>query len=233
MDSDPTYTLWHPTLITENSQSQIGINITPGAYDKMPSGPKSFFENLLDDIGLKATVETWEILTYRSNYQGLRDKKADWMEKWPINWRIKITLVNKTKDLSFVTNEYFESYAYSSDPSYHLHDKDKMEKTTCLIISDFNENANLIKTQNKIENSELLKEMRKSLHTTQIPNFYVVNIGDTFFQLQIFLGQFPDSFYSEGAEYAKAVEKICLEGHGITSFEKRTDEWDEWDKLYD
>lgn len=233
MDLDPTYTLWHPALITKNGQSQIGINVTPGAYDKMPSGPKSFFENLLDEIGLKAAVESWEILTYRSNYQGLRDKNSDWMEKWPINWRIKITLVDTIKDLSFVGNEYFESYAYSSDPAYHLHDKEKMEKTACLIISDFNDNADLIKTKNKIEDSDLLKEMRKSLNIKQIPDFYVVNIGNTFFQLQIFLGEFLNSFYSEGAAYAKAIEKICSKEGGITSFEKRTDEWDEWDKLYE
>ena len=83
MERNPTYILWHPSLKQNSDGATLVIfNVTPLATNKLASGPKKFFTQFLKNINISAKAESWEILTYRSNYLGIKDHPDCWEDYW-------------------------------------------------------------------------------------------------------------------------------------------------------
>jgi hypothetical protein len=224
MDQDPTYTLWHPTLQHKpDGTSVIMVNVTPGAYDRMPTGPRAFFKRILEDIGVNADPRTWEILVYRSRYHGEPEETASWRVRWPINWRLSITLTQPLAQLPPLDGEYFESYAFSGDPQWHTSDQ---ENVACLVIADFQRKSTANRARTMVKRAAAVARTEQG-ETAVPPKFYGVEIGELFYQWQINLGQFPNTFFEHGADYALRIEAVCRQAGGITTFDERALEWDE------
>jgi hypothetical protein len=224
MDQDPIYTLWHPTLQHKpDGTSAITVNVTPGAYDRMPTGPRTFFERILEEIGVDADPQTGEILVYRSRYHGEPAETASWREKWPINWRLSITLAQPLAKLPPLDSEYFESYAFSGDPQWHKSDN---ANVSCLVIADFKSKSTSNRARTRIKRAAA-NERSGQGEPIVPPEFFGVEIGDLFYQWQINLGQFPNTFFEHGADYALRIEDVCRQAGGITAFDERALEWSE------
>jgi hypothetical protein len=225
MEKNPTYTLWHPSLMQEeDSFSTITINITPFACDSMPSGPKEFFIQILQDMGVSINPISWQVLTYRSNYHGEREDPMYWQDEWVKNWRIAIKINQKLTSLEPWSYEFRETSAYSVDPDWH--NQEHESAINCMIIADFKKKADLDITQVNINQSTQVQRMAEEI-SAPLPEFYTVEIGGMFYQLQICLGQFAETFFENCAAYALAVEDVCREVGGITSFDERVNEWGE------
>ncbi len=225
MEQDPTYILRHPSLNQGNDGSSIiTLNITPFAALMLPNGPKEFYTELLNDIGVTAEAKSWEILAYRSNYHGERDEPEQWRDLWVKNWRVAISLTSPISALPPLQDEYMETYAYAGEPRWH---ESKEELTIgCLIIADFRSKEAADEAEAAIDSSIEVQQLAEEISAPS-PEFYSVEIGGMFYQLQIFLGHFSETFFENGAAYALAVENVCREVGGITSFDERADEWDE------
>lgn len=218
-----TYILWHPALIhNTDDSSTVTFNVTPMATNKMPRGPKKFFTQFLKEINISSKADTWEVLPYRSNYLGIKYKPSSWEDSWKKNWRITIKLAEPILKPPVWQDEFIESYAFSTAPERHNTD----EKTTicCMIIADFQTKKAIENTKRAISRSIQLQRLAMENLAPQ-PEFYDVNIGKKFFQLQISLGQFPQAFFENGAAYAVAVETLCRDQGGITDFYDRVNEW--------
>ncbi|MDJ1471069.1 hypothetical protein QNI19_08385 [Cytophagaceae bacterium DM2B3-1] len=218
---DPTYIVWHPCVGRNSTDKTIvTVNVTPLGFDKIPNGPASFFDALLADIGLTYKASSWSILPYRSNYHADKETNKHWQERWLYNWRIAIMILEELTGQRLFDDEYFETYAYSFD--FLLPE----QEINCIIISDFRSFQDRDNAHDSILQSETIKSIRQVLAVSE-PEFYYVDIGRDFFQLQIDLGVFAESFFQTDFPYATMVEKICESCGGITSFDQRANVWGE------
>jgi hypothetical protein len=223
MERNPTYILWHPVLIHNTDGFKIvTFNVTPMATNKMPKEPKKFFTQFLKEINISSKADTWEVLPYRSNYLGIKYKPGSWEDFWGKDWRITIKLAEPILKSPVWQDEFIASYAFSPAPEWHNTD----EETTicCMIIADFQTKRARENTKRAISSSIQLQRLAMENLAPQ-PEFYDVNIGKKFFQLQISLGQFPQTFFENGAAYAVAVETLCRDRGGITDFYDRVNKW--------
>lgn len=223
MELDPTFYLWNPTLKQgSDALSIVTLNITPGASDRLINRPQSFFIQILNDIGIVAKPKSWDILIYRSNYHGERDKNKDWREQWPKNWRVSISLSETLSVLPLLRDEYTETYASGlviNKPEDEL-------MIGCMIIADFQNEKTLNNARSAINQSYDIKRLAMEI-SASTPKFYCIRLGQMFFQMQIYLSKFNESFFNTGAPYALAIEDICRKANGITSFDQRANEWGE------
>jgi len=198
------------------------INITPGSSFSPPVG-RTFVDQLLKEMGVGVGIRFWDVLTYRSNYHGDREKSAHWRERWPKNWRLAVTLENAVPRLPLLRHEYKETFAFSDPQELSLDDEAVIG---CMIISDFKTNKDAETAKNEIQCSKRLSEIAKD-YSAPNPEFLTINLGAEFVQLQVYLGKFSVKFYEAGADYALAVDAACRKAGGITSFDERANEWDE------
>ena len=140
------------------------------------------------------------------------------------NWRISIKLSEPLVVSPDWSDEFIESYALSTTPKWHINQEKSM--IGCMIIADFNSETARENTKMAINSSTPVQQLAREIMAPQ-PKLSSVNIGDKFFQLQIYIGKFSESFFENGATYALAVEKICRQLGGITDFYERINRWGE------
>jgi hypothetical protein len=95
-----------------------------------------------------------------------------------------------------------------------------------MIIADFKREKAAEAARTKILRSRAVKQAIASGSATP-PDVFSIALDSLFHQEQVYLGQFPRSFFESGATYARSVERVCRTAGGITSFEERAAEWDE------
>jgi len=225
MELDPTYLIWNPSLNQKDgSSSSITFNITPFAVLNFPKGPKEFYVQLLGDLGIGIEPSSWDIIVYRSNYHREEEETKNWQDHWKKNWQVSITLNSPIFELPALLEEYVETYAYSGDPQWY--ESNDQQEIGCMIIADFKDKTSAEKAKSAINTSDKIQKLAKDISAPS-PKIYSVGIGNVCYQIQIFLGLFPESFFENGAAYALAIENICNQRGGITSFDKRANEWGE------
>lgn len=197
------------------------MNVTPFAYDLMPGGPNSFFTQILRDVGVENAAESWQILTYRSGYHGEREQTAHWTDRWKKNWRLTITVADPLSGPLPFESEFYDTRASSADPQWH-----EAEELSpgCLVIADFNNEEQAHEAKRQILASDEIRSLVQAASGTE-PEFEGLDLDGQFYQWQIYLGKFPESFFEAGADYAVAVEEICLRQGGRVSFEERMAAW--------
>ena len=224
MEQDPTYIIWHPSLNNQDEDySSIVFNITPIATLNLPENSRYFYIQILETLGINVSPKSWNVIAFRSNYY--RDLETQyWKDCWPISWRVKIALNGSISNIPESSEEDIETYAYPTDVSWN--ECDEPQEIGCKIIADFKSPISTKYVHMAISSSEEIQKLAKDISAPP-PQLVGVNIGNKFFQLQIFLGIFPESFFANGADYALAIENICNQLGGITSFDERVNEWGE------
>ncbi|AFZ26217.1 hypothetical protein Cylst_4111 [Cylindrospermum stagnale PCC 7417] len=224
MEQDPTYIIWHPSLKQKDEFSSIiTFNITPIATLDFPTEPKEFYIQLLADIGIDIEPKSWDIVAYRSNYY--RDLESqDWQDYWTKVWRVVINLNGHIDKLPKISEEDIETYAYALDSQ--CNENNNQKEIGCIIIADFQSKTSAEKAKVAVQNSEKIQQLAQDI-SAPVPELYNLEIGENFYQIQIVLGTFPESFFINGAAYALAIENICNQLGGITSFDERVNEWGE------
>jgi hypothetical protein len=143
----------------------------------------------------------------RSSYF-VEDPDSDaWRDFWPIVWRVEVALPSKVtvpapKFGSIETDAKDESWEADS-PHHHRN----LKGAHAVVIADFDKAADLEKAQAAISADKKVGAA----------TFTVSSALGKLPELQIDLGQRPNSFFEDGAAVAKAVEKLCRQHHGTTN----------------
>jgi hypothetical protein len=211
--------IWNP--ITDPNQSQtIEFVLTQGDADSINKGTKKFFQQVLDDLGVEAQVEKWEVNKYRSKYYTDYLGEDDWRDNWQPVWRAQVTAKEKIKDLAEMEEAWVGTDA--TDETWKIAVEDDDEIVGCLVVADFKNGNDLKKAEKSILQNEEVGKMQKK-YSAGKPQFYTSEVMNKFKQLQIDLGDFPGEFFAKGADYAEYVMKLCRKANGTTHFTERAE----------
>lgn len=182
-------------------------------------GTNEFMQSLLHDIGVKAEILNWTFQVYRCKYYCEFQEGDDWHDHWPLVWKICIEVAGTLSPLPvrsfpFDGTDAFDSTWYaekqpSSDAVVH-----------CLVISDFDNEADLEEAQKVIADSISNGNLKylKEKYLVDFPIFSQSVVLGKYNQLQIDLGKFKGSFFAQGADYAEEVIKLCRKLNGTVNF---------------
>ena len=215
---DPSYYLWHPTLVSHDGRSAIFVNVTPTLYQDIPAGPLSFFTRLLADIDVPAQARGVTIVHTRCPYNGWGDDASDWRDAWPLNWQVFIDI--DPEDIEYeMAEEYYETEALGGNQNEHaigIHAGKTLHSVGCLIIADFRNAAS----------AEAAKREIGALRLDRL-SFLEKRIGRICVQVQIHLGDVDQSYFQGPMPEVARVHEIIARHGGLTSFDRRANEWDE------
>lgn len=202
--SEPTYLIWTPRFVeTTFATSAIRFNVTPLSAVDWPVGEGSFYGQLMGDVGVQQRILSWDVLPYRSRYHS--DPSAtDWRDRWKRNWRVTVHC-DRLPGAPPLFEEGYESFAFDAKPA--VPDGETMH---AFILVDF-------------PDSRLAGEARAALKHVVAgdPHFELVELKESFCQLQIQLGKVPDTFFVGAAAEANRIEQACRELGGWPTFDER------------
>jgi hypothetical protein len=216
-----TYHLWHPRL---RSDGALVVNVTPGEQWRVPDNRSELFQGFLQDLRISSGLESWEVLRYRSSYQGEPDS-SHWEDHWPVNWRVALKLTDPLREPPRLRDEFIGTFAFTVEALKH----EPAIECGVIVISDYEKVSDADNARNRILTSEEIKEWAHKLNAPE-PRFERLTLGTSLIQEQIYLGDFSEEFFISGAKYMLAVERICRLTCGITNFDERAATRDE---LYD
>ena len=215
------YHLWHPRL---SGQGALIVNVTPGEQASTPVASRTFMRDLLKTFSISAVPDRLEVLAYRSSYHAESDPDPDeWEDAWPLNWRITLFAAKAIEALPKLRHEYIGTLAF--DPAGM--DRRPPSKCACLVIADFESGAAADRCREEIAVAAPIAELKLSEQAPE-PQFERVVVEESIVQEQINIGMFGRRFFQRGADYAIAFETICRSFGGITNFEERSSERDEF-----
>jgi hypothetical protein len=105
-------------------------------------------------------------------------------------------------------------------------DENPPSKCGCMVIADYQSIASAEMTRINIRRSNLIAELMREYEAPE-PEYERLTLGESLIQEQIYLGEFNEQFFQQGAKYAAAVENVCSSAGGITVFEERADKREE------
>jgi hypothetical protein len=216
-DDAYTYLVWHPRIHVDGS---LVLNVTPGERSFVPS-KREFFQELLRDLKVSSDVESWDVLAYRSSYQGEPGAES-WEDRWPINWRVTLKLTKPLTNPPLFKDEYLGTFAVIAESL----NEESRPAYACFVISDYEKAGDADSARKALLASEEITTQRQNLSAPEL-EFERVTLDESLIQDQINLGSFDKAFFTSGAAYAVAVERVCQANGGITNFDKRANERDE------
>jgi hypothetical protein len=182
-------------------------------------GSKEFMQVLLRDIGVEADVLKWSVQAFRSNYYSELVGTDDWRDNWILNWKVRVETAEVLDPLPMRDFPFIETDAIDSTwVSTKMPGNDTI--VNCLVISDFDREAELEEAQNVIAetvSNGKLKELREK-YSAELPTFSRSEILGEYKQLQVDLSKFPGSFFAQGADYAEEVIELCRKMNGTVNF---------------
>jgi hypothetical protein len=215
----PNYFIWHPRL---RADGVLVFNVTPGEQSQLSARSKTFIKELVRSLKIKSSLKSFEVLAYRSSYHGEPDAEA-WEDRLPVNWRVTATLAKPPDQLPRLKHEFVGTTAFSVESL----DEPPPKEIGGMVIADFQTMKEAEKAQSKIGASVKIHKLARA-QRSPLPAFELVEPGASLVQMQIYLGIFPEPFIKTAAKYVSAVESICRSNGGITNFEERAAEWDEF-----
>lgn len=201
---EPTYLLWTPRI----ADGEVRVNVTPGSVDRWPKGSPEFYGQLLADLGLAGeTPESWTVLPYRTSYHGPDHPTGNPRVDWKKNWLVRVRTKKPPEPRVFPG--VLDTEAFDSGP-----EERESGGMACMVIADF-------ATSQKADAAKgtLLEEFGEEIARDDIETVEVG--GAPFWQLQINVGRFPESFFAEDAPRARRIEGRCRELGGWPTFEER------------
>lgn len=210
--------IWNPAIVPDHPDS-LEFILTRGDSDAVAGGTRQFAEELLQDIGIQATVTSWSIKPYRTSYFSEYLDSDDWQDTWQPVWKVRIVTTAHLGRVPKIDGPWTETDA--TDGSWSRADYlDDDTVIGCLVISDFTRKAALNKAQSAITKDETVQAMQRR-YAVRAPAFsHSVALGK-YPQLQIDLGAFPGEFFAHGADYAVHVRECCRQMGGRVNFADR------------
>ena len=213
-------TIYNPYILP--NQPKI-IEFVVGYADSMAigTGTDEFINGLIQDIGVETEAVKWTLNPFRSTYYSDFGKTDDWRLKWVINWKVRVELAENANLSGTINSPVIETNAF--DVSW-LSAKFPGDESIlrCYVIADFESEAHLKQAQNSIlefieHNSDL--PVLKSEANIGFPIFTESLLLGKYCHLEIDLGEFPSSFFRDGADYAERIVEICRQNRGSTNYQ--------------
>jgi hypothetical protein len=209
-----SFYIWNPRIATDSDQVEC---IVTGC--DVPGIPRSeaFISFLLGELGVDAKPESWNVTWCRSNYYTDYRDEPDWQDVWQIAWRLVITMGRLVPPKRFKRPAVpwleidFTGEDWLKKPDHDL---------TCLVNADFGKEADLQTAREAILGDPGIREMQAQSGSGQ-PVFAYTRVLGKYYQLQIMLGRFADTFYENGADYAGRILEICRRHKGTTHTSER------------
>jgi hypothetical protein len=202
--------LWSPTLVDEKT---VEVIVTRGDLNGIAHGTKELAAGVLETLGVDADVASWTVTPYRSKYFSEYLGEDDWRDTWQPVWRLAIeatTAVDKVPALA-ANGLGTEAGDDTAIPENSLSDD---AEVSCLVIGDFGSDDDAEKA--KAGATETMEKDGRDA-----PQFRDIALATGAHQLQIDLGPFPATFYSEGAPLAEHVIEACEHAGGTTHFQQQ------------
>jgi hypothetical protein len=182
--------------------------------DSIHKGSKKFCQGILQELNLDLTVKSWNMEVCRTDFFSDYIGEEDWTDNWQIVWQLKIDTVETNIKKVRLPDVFIESDI--DDDSWASQERVTDESISqCLVIGNFLNQGDRNKAIGKISENYLKADTSDAIKK---PVFLKSKVLDKYFQIVINLGSFPPDFYSQGAAYAKAIEKICKESGGLVHY---------------
>jgi len=179
---------------------------------------RKFMQGLLEEIGICETPTKWSVTPCRSKYYSEYLDEEDWRDIWQLVWKLQMTIDQpvcpEIKANSLIP---WTPTDVTGDEWLKVVDEDK---TTCFVVSDFNNDADLRKAKAAILSNPQVEKLREK-YRLDIPAFSYTKVLGKYKQLQVSLGQFEKNFYALGADYAEIVLSLCQDLGGTINFDER------------
>ena len=206
--------MWQPFVQPDQPQTLMFV-LMAELGDSAAPGTRQFITQLLRDMRIKAKVQGWTLTPYRTAYYSQEDEPPHWRDRWQAVRLAHVTLDAPVK----VRGELGESDA---DDTSETKDTELNETTPagCLVISDFATLDQWAQALSVMTTDPTLQTLRNAAGAgepvvTVVP---MLHEGEPVQHVIIDLGQFPPSFFADGAEYAEQVTTLCQQFGGATNF---------------
>lgn len=204
METEPTYLIWTPRLISAPQEPvRVRFNVTPLSAMEWRVAEAEFYQDVLRDVGLRGKALSWEVLPYRCRYHGNPDA-ADWTDRWKLNWRVSIST-----DLAIETApEFPEGYETAAFSPTEPYPDDGLPY--CFVLADFPDRGRAERARARVmalpdgpEEPELIE------------------VEGSFYQLQFNLGRRGPEYFQGDAPQAQRIEDTCRDVGGWPTFDER------------
>lgn len=206
--------IWNPYILPNSKKLEFILTNGDTGYGIFRD--KEFVENLLPDLKIKAKIETWSLLPYRSNYYSEYLDEDDWRDRWQIIWKFSILMEEYFVKLPAITIPWIATNATGQK---WWNGPDDNDSINCLVVSDFNSNSKLREAQQAITQEKKLALFRKK-YSVRLPKFSYSEVLGKYKQLQIDLDLFPAIFFEQGADYAEEVLELCKQFNGTIHYQE-------------
>jgi hypothetical protein len=203
--------IWNPYTAPANPKV-LDFMLTNGDVAGIPQDEK-FIQSVLKDIGVEASVKSWTIKVYRTNYYSDYLGEEDWRDIWQPVWKLHVVTDEEIRALPKRKTPWMGTNATGKNL---LDRPDRNAIISCLVISDFKSEAALRKAQSALTNADF--KQLQAQYSAGEPQFSRSEVLGKYKQLQIDLGEFGEEFYASRADYAEQVIEICKNAKGIVHY---------------
>jgi hypothetical protein len=129
------FTLWHPVL--DDDGSSCSFDVRPFEFVQLKDGSQDLLDSFLACLGVGVPAAAWDIRRFCSPYYREDMRSADWLDRYPLAWRVRATLTRARREFN-VPRSFGPYPCGDADPTWRESDDSwQWDECNCVAVADF------------------------------------------------------------------------------------------------
>lgn len=201
---ESTFVLWQPVL--DHNQKGCYFDVQSDAFVQLKEGERNLMELFLQDLGIDAVVESWQIESFCTPYYAY-SHVSHWRDQYPTAWRVYVKFVGSGQ---IVEPFSFQPYLSTGlDPTWkEEEDSWQWSVRNCVVIADFYSEDEV----------DFLRLVDQNITNRSFESISLFSLNDYFSQARFQLGavHFPEGA-ARVEQFISVLKKFAPSVHWASS----------------